>query len=390
MTNFKFYNPTQIFFGRDEEKNIGAYTARYGKRVLLHYGGGSIKKNGLYDTVVRSLKQQGVFFIELGGAQPNPRLSLVREGIRLCKENKIDVILAVGGGSTIDSAKAIAVGVKNEKDVWDYYMDAQNNKITDALPIGVVLTIPATGSESSNSSVITNEDGDFKRSIGSELIIPKFAVLNPEITFTMPKYQIACGASDILSHLMERYFTQVDHVDFTDRMIEAALRTVLFNAPLAMENPTDYNVRAEIMWVGTVAHNGLLNTGRIGDWASHAIEHELSGIYDIAHGAGLAIVTPAWMKYVYKENIDKFVQFAVRVFDVDFAYNDKELIVREMIARLEAWYRKMELPTRLSDVGIKEDRLREMADKCMVGKPRVGYFKQLFADDVYQIYQLAK
>jgi len=261
--------------------------------------------------------------------------------------------------------------------------------LTEALPVGVVLTIPAAGSESSPSSVITNEDGWFKRSIGTELIIPKFAILNPETSYTLPAYQTACGASDILAHLMERYFTQVPNVDFTDRLIEANIRTILNNAPLALKNPRDYNVRAEIMWAGAVAHNNLLNTGRIGDWGSHDIEHEISGAYDIAHGAGLSIVFPAWMKYVYKHNKDKFVQFAMRVFDVDFSFEDKDRIIFEMIERLEAWYLRMGLPIRLSHVNIGDERLREMADKCMVGRTHVGNFVQLKADDVYEIYKLA-
>ncbi len=390
MINFEFYNPARIIFGKDTEAEVGKQIVKYGKRVLLHYGGGSIKTNGVYDKVVKSLKDEGLFFIELSGVVPNPRLSLVKEGIRLCKENNIDFILAVGGGSVIDSSKGIAVGVKYGGDVWDLYMDnSKLAQLSEALPVGVVLTIPAAGSESSTASVITNEGGWLKRAIGTELIIPKFAVLNPESSFTLPAYQTACGASDILAHLMERYFTQVPNVDFTDRMIEANIRTILNNAPLALKKPHDYNIRAEIMWSGAVAHNNLLNTGRIGDWGSHDIEHEISGAYDIAHGAGLSIVFPAWMKYVYKQNIDKFIQFAMRVFNVDFSFDDKEQIVFEMIERLEAWYERMGLPTRLSDVNIGSERIREMADKCMVGRKHVGNFQKLNADDVYEIYRLA-
>lgn len=389
MNNFEFYNPARIIFGKDEEKNVGKWVSQYSKNILLHYGGGSIKKNGVYDKVVKSLNDEGVKFTELGGVVPNPRLSLVRDGIEICKHNNIDFILAVGGGSAIDSAKAIAIGLKSDIDVWEYYKD-ENMEVKDAAPIGVVLTIPATGSESSVSSVITNEDGNFKRGINSTHVIPKFSVLNPEVTYTLPEYQISCGCSDIISHMMERYFTQVDHVDFTDRMIEGAIRTVLYNGPMALKNLKDYNVRAEIMWVGTIAHNNLLSTGRIGDWGSHKIEHELSGIYDIAHGAGLSIITPAWMRYVYKENIDKFVQFAVRVFDVDLAYDDKESIVLEMIERLEDWYKKMNLPIKLSEAGIGDDKFKEMAEKCLVGREFVGNFKKLYIDDVYKIYELAK
>ena len=391
MINFEYYNPTRIIFGKGTELTVGKQVAKYGKRVLLHYGGGSIKRNGLYDRIVASLRQEGLFFTELGGVQPDPRLSLVRQGIDICKQNDIDFILAVGGGSTIDSSKAIAAAMRNPKDIWDYYM-YDTERIADALPIGVVLTIPAAGSESSDSSVITNEEGNYKRYIGGECLIPKFAVMNPEVTFSMPTRQIAYGCSDIVAHLMERYFTQVRHVDFTDRLIEASIRTLLDNGPMAMQNPTDYNVRAEIMWAGTVAHNNLLNTGRIGDWGSHDIEHELSAMYDIAHGAGLSIVFPAWMKYVYKENTDKFLQFALRVFDVSLPFDDTDRIVHEMIARLEAWYKKMGLPTRLSDVGIGDDKLREMAEKCLEareGRGGIGNFKKLSADDIYEIYRLA-
>lgn len=391
MINFEYYNPAKIIFGKGVENGVGREVAKYGKRVLLHYGGGSIKRNGLYDRVVTSLKAEGLYVAELGGVQPNPRLSLVRKGVEICRENRIDFILAVGGGSTIDSSKAIAAAMRCKDDIWDYYL-YDDKPIEEALPVGVVLTIPAAGSESSDSSVITNEDGNYKRYIGGECLIPKFAFMNPEVTFTMPPHQIANGCSDIVAHLMERYFTRVKHVDFTDRLIEGAIRTILYHGPMALENPTDYDVRAEIMWTGTVAHNNLLNTGRIGDWASHDIEHELSAQYDIAHGAGLSIVFPAWMKYVYKTDIDKFVQFAVRVFDVSLAFDDPEKIVFEMIARLESWYRKMGLPTRLSDVGIGEEHLREMAEKCLAerdGRNGLGNFRTLHVEDIYRIYQLA-
>ena len=389
MLNFEFYNPARIIFGKDSEKAVGKMIKDFGaKKVLLHYGGNSIKKIGLYDKVVASLQEAGISFVELGGAQPNPRLSLVRKGIELCKENDIDFILAVGGGSTIDSAKGIAAAMKNEKDIWEYYMNDPSG-IKDALPIGVILTIPAAGSETSDSSVITNEDGDYKRSISGECLTPKFAIMNPEVTFTLPPYQTACGASDIFAHLMERYFTQVKNVDFTDRLIEASMKTILINAPMALKEPENYDIRAEIMWVGTVAHNNLLNTGRKGDWGSHNIEHEISGIYDLAHGAGLSIVFPAWIRYVYKENIDKFVQFAVRVFDVQLAFDDKDRIVEEMLVRMEDWYKKMGLPTRLSHVNIGSDRLEEMARKCLDGRNSIGSFKELKEKDVLEILKLA-
>ncbi len=389
MLNFQFYNPAKIIFGRGEENNVGKYVAEYGgKKVLLHYGGGSIKKTGLYDKAVKSLKENNIEFVELGGVCPNPVLSLVRKGIEICKSENIDFILAVGGGSVIDSAKAISVGAKTEEDIWEYFMD-KKKVIYETIPIGTVLTIAATGSESSTSTVVTNEENLFKRSISSSKYIPKFSILNPELTFTLPAYQTACGCSDILSHLFERYFTLVENVDFTDRLLEAAMKTIIINAPLTKENPYNYDIRAEIMWVGTLAHNGLLNTGRIGDWASHHIEHELSALYNLTHGAGLSIITPAWMKYVYKENTDKFIQLAHRVFDIDFAYNEKELIIKEMIKKLENWYKSLGLPTTLREVGIDDSHFSEMAEKCLVARGLTGNFKKLNQEDICNIYKLA-
>ncbi len=310
MLNFEFYNPARILFGKGMEEQVGKRMAALGRRVLLVYGGGSIKRSGLYDTVLARLADAGVEVTELAGVQPNPRLGLVREGIRLCRENRLDAVLAVGGGSVIDTAKTVALGACADGDVWDFF--ERLVPVEKALPVGVVLTIPAAGSESSDSCVITKEEGLLKRSCAGEALIPRFAILNPAFTCTLPPYQTACGATDILAHLMERYFTRVDHVDLTDRLLEATMRTVINYTPLALERPDDYHIRAELMWAGTVAHNNLLDTGRIGDWASHQIEHELSALYDIAHGAGLAIVFPAWMKYVYRADMSRFVQFAVR------------------------------------------------------------------------------
>ncbi|RPF49093.1 hypothetical protein EDD70_1931 [Hydrogenoanaerobacterium saccharovorans] len=386
MINFTYYNPARIIFGKGTEDQVGSEMKKLGSRVLFVYGGGSIKRIGLYDKVVKALNDAGIYFTELSGVKPNPRLGLVNEGIRLCKEQKLDSVLVVGGGSSIDTGKAVAAGALYNGDVWDFFEGKAD--VQQALPVGVVLTIPAAGSESSDGSVITKEDGLLKRSFGSEHVIPKFAIMNPEFTYSLPDYQTACGASDILAHLMERYFTKVDHVDFTDRLIEATMKTIINNTPLVLANPTDYHARAEVMWAGTVAHNNLLNTGRIGDWASHHIEHELSAIYDIAHGAGLAIVFPAWQKYVCHEDMDRFVQFAVRVFDVDFAFGEKELIVAEGIRRLERWYKEIGMPTRLSDVSIDDKNLRIMAEKCCANGPD-GNFKKLTADDVYEIYKLA-
>ncbi len=388
MNNFVFHNPAKILFGKGVEKEAAREIRLCGgSRVLLVYGGGSVKRSGLYDTLLHGMEAEGLAVFELSGVQPNPRLGLVREGIRLCRENKVDFLLAAGGGSTIDTAKAIAVGVPYAGDVWDFYEGKAH--FSKALPVGTVLTIPAAGSETSPSSVITKEEGLLKRGCGGPAMIPRFAIMNPELTCTLPAYQTACGASDILAHLMERYFTRVEHVDFTDRLIEAAMRTVLDFAPLVLAHPQDYDARAELMWAGTIAHNDLLDTGRIGDWGSHQIEHELSALYDIAHGAGLSIVFPAWMKHVWRNDPDRFVQFSARVLGVEVAYGNKERAVELGIARLEQFYRSLGLPVRLSEAGIPENRLREMAQKCTANGPQ-GHFCELTEEDVYQIYLLAR
>lgn len=389
MENFDFACPTKIIFGKDTENRVGEEVKKYSNKIMLIYGGGSIKRTGLYDKVINSLKENHIEYIELSGVKPNPRLSLVNEGIKICRENNIDFILAVGGGSVIDTAKAIAVGVLYDGDVWDIFIG--KSVIEKALPVGVILTLAATGSEASDSAVITNENGWYKKGIHSDLIRPQFAIMNPELLYTLPPYQTAAGAADIMAHIMERYFTNVRNVDLTDRLCEATLKTVINNVPLLMEDPKNYNARAEVMWAGTIAHNGLLDTGRVGDWASHKIEHELSAIYDIAHGAGLAIIFPAWMKYVYKHDINRFVQFAVRVWNVDLSFEDSEAIALEGIKRLESFFKSIGLPTSLKDAGINADRIEEMADKCTVnGKVTVGQFVKLNKDDIINIYNIAK
>lgn len=387
MLNFSYDNKTKIIFGKSTEESVGSETKIFGKRVLLHYGGGSIKKWGLYEKVVKSLKKEGIEIFELSGVKPNPRLGLVKEGIKLCRENNIDFILAVGGGSVIDSAKAIGIGALYEGDVWDFYSGKAS--IEKTLPIGVVLTIPAAGSEASNGSVITNEDGWLKRPTGSVLMRPKFAILNPELTYTLPEYQTACGVVDMMAHIMERYFTNEKHVELTDRLSEATLRTIINNAKILMKDPNNYDARAEIMWAGTIAHNDLLGTGREDDWGSHDIEHEISGIYDIAHGAGLSIVFPAWMKYVYKHDLNKFAQFAVRVWDVEPEFGDLEKTAMEGILRMEDFFKSLKLPVRLNQAEIGLDRIEEMAEKGTKTNP-MGSFVKLYKDDVIKILEIAK
>ncbi|MCL2842669.1 MAG: iron-containing alcohol dehydrogenase [Oscillospiraceae bacterium] len=392
MLNFDFHVPTRILFGKETEKEIGALLKPYAKKVLLHYGGGSIKKSGLYDTVTASLKANGIAFVELGGVKPNPRLSLVHEGIDLCKQEGVDLILAVGGGSVIDSAKAIAMGVYYDGDIWDLYEVAQ--PIEKALPIATILTIPAAGSEASEGTVITNEAKDLKLPYGSQLLRPLLSVMNPELFFTLPKEQLGYGVADMMSHIFERYFTNTTNTDLTDGLCEATLKTLMKNALLASENMTDYNAWAELGFAGTVAHNGLLGMGREQDWACHDMEHELSAIYDVPHGAGLAVVTPGWMQYVYKENINMFVQFAVNVMGVEASFRDPDAIVQEGIRRLRDFFVKIGLPATLTELGIGPDRLEEMAKKATkipFGEERpLGGFKKLYWQDILEIYKLVQ
>lgn len=386
MENFQFCSPTDIIFGKGTEAEVGAQTKKIGSRVLVHYGSGSIKKTGLYDRIVRSLKRAGVEFVELGGVKPNPRLSLVQEGIRLCREKKLDAILAVGGGSVIDSAKAIGVGVPYSGNVWDFYTNKAQP--TEMIPLGVVLTIPAAGSEASKSSVITNEDGDFKLALNIDLIRPRFAILNPELSYSLPAFQTAAGVADIMSHIIERYFTNVDHVDLTDRLCEATLQTVIHNAPIALAEPENYNARAEIMWAGCVAHNDLLSTGRIGDWATHQIEHELSALYDVTHGAGLAALFPAWMRHTYRHDIKRFVQFAVRVWGVEEDFAEPERTALEGIERLKAFWKGIGLPVSLPELGVPADRIEEMAARAVSYGP-VGNFVPIKKREALAILKLA-
>ncbi len=384
MENFEYHVPTKIVFGKGVENQVGTEVLPFAKGVLLHFGGGSVVRSGLLDRVRASLTAAGVSFVELGGVVPNPRVSLVREGIALCRKNGISFILAVGGGSVIDSAKAIAVGVPYDKDVWDFY--EYRSAPGKALDVGVVLTIPAAGSESSSSSVISNEELELKRGLTSELMRPRFALMNPELTFTLPPYQTACGASDIMAHIMERYFTNARDVDFTDRLCEAGLRTIIKNAPLALAKGDDYASRAEIMWAGAVAHNDLFGTGRIGDWGSHSIEHEISAIYDVAHGAGLSVVFPAWMRHVYKNDVARFVQFATRVWGIENDPFNPERTALAGINALEAFYRSIGLPVRLSEMGVPPDRISEMALKCtQKGKGTTGNFVKLDSKAVESI-----
>ena len=392
MISFDYENRTRIIFGKDKHKMVGELIKHYTDKVLFHYGGESIKKNGLYDDVLISLKAAGVEAVELGGVKPNPRLSLVHEGIRICREQNIDFILAVGGGSVIDSAKAIALGVPYDGDVWDYFLTKrQPEKVLD---VATILTLPATGSESSDSVVITNEDNLVKMGFSSDKNRPLFSIMNPELFFTLPKNQIANGICDMMSHILERYFTTTVKADVTDGLCESTLKAIMKNAAVLNEDNRNYDAWAEASFAGTIAHNGLLGLGRSQDWACHKMEHELSAIYDVAHGAGLAVMTPAWMRYVYKENINMFVQFAVNVMGVQGSIRDSEAVIQEGINRLESFFISLGLPVTLAELGIDESNFELMAKKATwfdSGKEMpIGGITKLFWKDIVEIYRLAR
>lgn len=373
------------------EDRVGDEVKLYGKKVLLHYGSGSIKKYGLYDKVLRSLKEKGIEVVKLGGVEANPKLSLVKKGIDICRKENIDFILAVGGGSVIDSAKAMVVGVPYEGDVWDFFIGFPNPKIKpkNGIPLGVIVTIAAAGSEMGWGSVITKEEGLLKKPCVSEWMFPKFAMLNPEVTYTCSNFQSAAGAFDVISHVMEGYFTEVKNVELSDRLSEGLLRTVIRNTPIVLKEPKNYNARAEIMWSATLAHNLLLWAGRIPDLASHSIELEISGMYDITHGAGMAIVFPAWMKYVYEKDLERFAQFAVRVWNVETEFRNIKSLALEGIERLKDFAKRIGLPTTLGEANISTDRLEEMAQKC-TEYGSVGNFAKLDKNSVLEILMSAK
>jgi len=392
MLNFDFYSPTRIVFGKDAEKKIGRLLKPHARKVLLHYGGGSIKKSGLYDIVTASLKDSGVAFVELGGVVPNPRLSLVHEGINLCKKENVDLILAVGGGSAIDSAKAIAMGVYYDGDIWEVF--EQGKPVDQALPVATILTIPAAGSESSSDTVISNEEKELKIGYGNPHLRPLLSIVNPERFYTLPKEQLSYGVADIISHIFERYFTNTTRTDLTDGLCETTLKTVMKNALLVQKNMQDYDAWSEVGFGGTVAHNSLLGMGREQDWGCHMMEHELSAIYDVPHGAGLAVVTPAWMKYVYKDNPGMFVQFAVNVMGVESSFREPEAIALEGIDRLSEFFKKLDLPSTLQEIGIDDSKFELMAKKAtgvQFGKEHpIGGLKKLYWKDIVEIYKLAK
>jgi alcohol dehydrogenase YqhD (iron-dependent ADH family) len=392
MQNFDFNMRTKIIFGKNTENRVGDEIARYAKRVLLHHSGGHAAKSGLIDRIKDSLKSAGVSWVELDGVQPNPRLSLVYKGIDIVKNEKLEFILAVGGGSAIDSAKAIALGAVSDGDVWDFY--ERKKTVSKALPVGVVLTIPAAGSESSINSVITNEQGPWKRGIGNECLVPVVAIMNPELSYSLPSYQTACGVSDMMAHIMERYFTREPNVELTDELCEGTLRTIIRNGrKIFSGGEKDYNARAEIMWAGALAHNNLLGIGRISDWASHALGHELSALYDITHGASLSIIFPAWIQYNIKEDLSSkdialFARFADKVWGVDGAFYSLEQAAMEGVFRMKHFFRSIGLPVSFADAKLDTSRIGEMAKRAVKFGP-LGNYRKLDEKDVEAIYRLA-
>ncbi len=386
MDNFNFYSPTEFVFGMDRENECGALVKKYGgTKVLIHYGGGSAVRSGLIDRVKASLDAAGIPHVELGGVKPNPHDSLVYKGIEIVRQNGIDFILAVGGGSTIDSSKAIAMGVPYKGDFWDFYEGKAS--AASALPIGVVQTIAAAGSEGSGDSVVTKEDGMLKRGASSEHIRPKFAVQNPALLCTLPAYQTACGITDIMAHVFERYFTNTLEVEITDRLCEAVLLTMVKEGPRAIADPANYQVRANIMWAGTVAHNGVVGCGRSQDWNSHAIEHELSALYDCAHGAGLAVIMPAWMEYVVDHNVMRFAQMATRVFGCEMNFENPKATALEGIKAFRRFLHSIGMPINFAELGAKEEDIPKMVEKL---NPGDGWgFVALKAADVTAIYKIA-
>lgn len=385
MLNFSLYSPTEFVFGRGAENQAGAMIKkRGGTRVLVHFGGGSAIKSGLMARVTASLEAEGLPYVMLGGVQPNPRSSLVYEGIRLARAERVDFILAVGGGSVIDSSKAIAMGTPYDGDFWDFFCGKA--KPERALSVGVVLTLAAAGSEGSKSCVITQEEGGFKRGCGTELNRPKFALLNPEVTYTLPAYQTACGATDMMAHVLERYFTNEQGVDLTDRLCEAVLSAVIKAAPTAIREPENYDARAQLMWAGTLAHNDSCGVGREGDWASHQIEHELSAKYDVAHGAGLAVVFPAWMRFQLDHDPMRFAQLAVRVWGCDMDFEHPERTALCGIERFEQFLKSIGMPLRLHELGVDPADIPVMAAKTKRNNAgRLGFFRPLDTADIEKI-----
>ena len=391
MDNFVFYSPTEFVFGCDTQSQTGELVKRYGgRRVLVVYGGGSVVRSGLLDAVKASLDAEGITYCELSGIRPNPTDDRVYEGIEIARKEGVDFILAVGGGSVIDTAKGIAIGVPYDGDFWDFY--SKKGVPTASLPVGVVLTIPAAGSEGSGNSVITKLDGMHKISVRYPMMLrPRFAVMNPELTYTLPWFQTACGIVDMICHIQERYFSNTTGVDLTDGIAETIMRNVMQNALRLKENPNDYDARANVMWAGTLAHNGLCGNGKVEDWSSHRLEHEISALYDVAHGAGLAVMVPAWMTFVAKKNPHKVREFAVKVMGIEAEGKSDEMVIAEGIEALKAFYHSIDLTTSMRELTGVENPDIEALVKSLNGNmgDTLGFYVPLSMEDCAEIYRLA-
>ena len=393
MRDFNYYAPTEVAFGKDSEEQVAQLVKKYGgTKVLVHYGGKSAIKSGLLDKVCKLLQEGDIEYVTLGGVVPNPRLSLVHKGIELCRQEGVDFILAVGGGSVIDSGKAIAMGVVTDEEVWNFYLDKSHPSA--CLPVAAVLTIPAAGSEMSEATVITNEDGDVKLGYSNNILRPKFAIMNPCRTFTLPPYQTAAGVTDMMMHTMERYFTKDDDMDLTTELAEAVLRRMKTAVFAVLKNPEDYRNRAQIMWGGSVAHWGLTGCGVEEDWATHQLEHELSGMFDVTHGAGLAAIWPSWARYTLHENLSRFVRFAVNVMDVPNDFTDPEGTALRGIEAMECFYHAIGMPINIKELigrDITDEEIHEMVRKCSHDYTATcGGLKVLHADDMEAIYKMAR
>lgn len=388
MDNFIFSAPTKFIFGEDTENSVGICVREAGgSRVLLHYGGGSAVKNGLLDRVKKSLEKEDLFYVTLGGVQPNPKSGLVYSGIEICRKENVDFILAIGGGSVIDSAKAIGIGALYDGDFWDFYSGKAEAGRT--LPVGTVLTIAASGSEGSECSVITHENGNCKRLYGNDLMRPEFAILNPRLTQTVPPYQTACGIVDMMSHIFERYFTNTKEVEVTDRLCEGLLLAIVREGAKVMEHPDDYDARANLMWAGTMAHNNICGVGRQQDWATHNMEHGLSSLYGCAHGAGMAVLFPAWMEYTMDHNIMRFAQLAVRVWGCQMDFEHPELTARAGIGKLKVFWTSLGMPASLKEIGGKEEDIPELLAGLQIEEGAEGSFVPLKREECEAVYRLA-
>ena len=389
MNNFVFYSPTEFVFGKATEMQVGALARKHGARkVMIVYGGGSVVRSGLLDRVKQSLQEAGIEYCLMGGVQPNPVDTKVYEGIEFCRREQADMLLPVGGGSVIDTAKAIAAGVLYEGDFWDFYIGKA--KVTKALKVAVVLTIPAAGSEGSGNTVITKLDGLQKLSLRvPEVLRPVFSIMNPELTYTLPPFQTACGVADMMAHIMERYFTNTQEVEIGDRLCEGTLMAIINEAPKVMRNPEDYGARANLMWAGMIAHNGTCGVGCEEDWASHFLEHEISAIYGVTHGAGLSVIFPAWMTWMVEHNVGKIAQYAVRVWGVPES-EDKKAVALEGIGKLKAFFSSLGLPVTFKELGVENPDVDRLADSLHRNKGElVGNYVKLTKQDSKEIYHLA-